>query len=43
MWGRTVTHTDLPGDAYTDVLRSAGLPEAVATLLVDVDVAGVAR
>lgn len=41
--GRTVTYTDLPGEAYKGVLEGAGLPAAVAAMLVDVDVAGVAR
>lgn len=41
--GRTVTYTDLTGDDYKVVLERAGLPAAVAAMLVDVDVAGVAR
>lgn len=40
---RTVTYTDLTGEAYATVLTGAGLPPEVVGLLIDVDVACVAR
>ena len=40
---RPVTYTDLPADAFLGVLTGAGLPEPVAAIFVDVDVAGVSR
>ncbi|MFD4788914.1 NAD(P)H-binding protein [Streptomyces sp. NPDC058459] len=41
--GRTITYTDLSGDAYAQVLTGAGLPAEMVRLLVDVDVTFVAR
>ncbi|WP_431960888.1 SDR family oxidoreductase [Actinacidiphila sp. bgisy160] len=41
--GRQVTYTDLPADAFLAVLTGAGLPEPVAEMHVDVDVAGISR
>ncbi|MCW2586711.1 MAG: NAD(P)-dependent oxidoreductase [Frankiales bacterium] len=40
--GKAVTYTDLPVEAYTQVLEGAGLPAPVASVLADAD-AGVAR
>jgi NAD(P)H dehydrogenase (quinone) len=40
--GKAVTYTDLPVEAYTQVLEGAGLPAPVAGVLADAD-AGVAR
>lgn len=40
--GTTVVHQDVPAEAYADVLRSAGLPDAVVEMLVSVDL-GIAR
>lgn len=37
--GREVVYTDLPADGYTKVLLGAGLPEPLAHVLADVDVA----
>ncbi|MFF7679352.1 SDR family oxidoreductase [Actinacidiphila glaucinigra] len=41
--GRPVAYTDLPADAFLAVLTGAGLPEPVAAIYVDVDVAGISR
>ncbi|MEU4095309.1 SDR family oxidoreductase [Streptomyces sp. NPDC026673] len=41
--GRPVAYTDLPADAFLAVLTGAGLPEPVASIYVDVDVAGTSR
>lgn len=41
--GRPVAYADLPADAFLEVLTGAGLPEPVAAIYVDVDVAGVSR
>ena len=41
--GTNVAYADLPPAAYKGVLTGAGVPEAVAGVLVDVDVRGIAR
>ncbi|MFE0627736.1 SDR family oxidoreductase [Streptomyces sp. NPDC058864] len=41
--GRPVAYADLPADAFLAVLTGAGLPEQVAAIYVDVDVAGISR
>jgi NAD(P)H dehydrogenase (quinone) len=41
--GKEVTYTDVPGEALKKILVGAGVPEPFADVLVDVDVAGIAR
>jgi NAD(P)H dehydrogenase (quinone) len=41
--GTNVTYTDPPAAAYKGVLLGAGVPQAMADILVDVDVSGIAR
>jgi NAD(P)H dehydrogenase (quinone) len=41
--GREVAHHEVPADVLQGILTGAGVPEPVAAILVDVDVAGIRR
>jgi NAD(P)H dehydrogenase (quinone) len=41
--GTEVTYTDLPAGAFKEILLGSGMPEPMADIFVDVDVAGISR